>query len=214
MDTVLGYALRVNTDAYGKLSLEPCVSAKPKELGKTDWIAAAFRALVAGGPSAINVEPLAKSLGVTKGSFYWHFKDRAALHTAMLDHWEKIATDHIIDDVEAHGGSGRAKLERLINHAVSAAPDAYGGAQAEGVLRGWAASYDPAGVILARVDKRRRAYLAKLFQEAGLAKADARHAADIAYLASIGAQNTRATGGKMDRPATWGHLLDQLLKKN
>ncbi|WOF72681.1 TetR/AcrR family transcriptional regulator [Parvibaculaceae bacterium PLY_AMNH_Bact1] len=190
------------------------MSAKPKELGKTDWIAAAFRALVAGGPSAINVEPLAKSLGVTKGSFYWHFKDRAALHTAMLDHWEKIATDHIIDDVETHGGSGRAKLERLINHAVSAAPDAYGGAQAEGVLRGWAASYDPAGVILARVDKRRRAYLAQLFQEAGLAKADARHAADIAYLASIGAQNTRATGGKMDRPATWGHLLDQLLKKN
>ncbi len=188
------------------------MDAKPKELGKTDWIAAAFRALVAGGPSAVSVEPLAKNLGVTKGSFYWHFKDRAALHAAMLDHWERIATDRIIDDVEAHGGTGREKLERLIQHAVAAAPDAYGGAQAEGVLRGWAASYDPAGEILARVDKRRRAYLAKLFQEAGLDKADARHAADVTYLASIGAQNTRATGGKMDRPATWGYMLDRLLR--
>jgi AcrR family transcriptional regulator len=187
------------------------VNTKPKELSKTDWIAAAFRALVAGGPSAMNVEPLAKSLGVTKGSFYWHFKDRAALHAAMLEHWERIATDHIIDDVEAHGGSGRTKLERLIGHAVSAAPDAYGGAQAEGVLRAWAASFDPAGIILTRVDKRRRAYLAQLFKEAGLETADARHAADIAYLASIGAQNTRATGGKIDRPSTWAHLLDRLL---
>lgn len=214
MDTVVRYARAVNTDTYGILSLEPCVIAKTQDLSRTDWIAGAFRALIARGPSAINVEPLAKSLGVTKGSFYWHFKDRAALHTAMLDHWETIATDRIIEDVEAHGGSGRAKLERLINHAISPAPDAYGGAQAEGVLRGWAASYDPAGAILARVDKRRRAYLTKLFQEAGLDKAVARNAADIAYLASIGAQNTRAAGGKMDRPSTWTYLLDRLLEQS
>ena len=182
-----------------------------KHFDRNVWLRKALDVLFSHGISQVKVEILARELSVTKGSFYWHFRDRAALHSAMLEHWEQIATDHIIDDVEAHGGSGRAKLERLIGHAVSAAPDAYGGAQAEGVLRGWAASYDPAGVILARVDKRRRAYLAQLFKEAGLGATAARHAADIAYLSSIGAQNPRATGGKIDRPSTWSYLLDQLL---
>lgn len=187
------------------------MTTKSLELTKIEWIAAGFRALCEDGPRAVSVEPLARRLGVTKGSFYWHFKDRAALHAAMLTHWEEVATEHIINDVEARGGTGRAKLKRLINHAVSAAPDAYGGAQAEGVLRGWAASHTDAGAVLARVDKRRLAYLRKLFEEAGLARAQARHAAEVAYLASIGAQNTRASGGKLDHPATWVHLLDTLL---
>ncbi len=187
------------------------MTEKSPELTKADWTAAGFRALCEGGPGAVSVEPLARQLGVTKGSFYWHFKDRAALHTAMLTHWEKISTELIIDKVEASGGTGRAKLKRLLSHAVSAAPDAYGGVQAEGVLRGWAASHRDAGATLARVDKRRLTYLRKLFEEAGLTQTHARHAAEIAYLASIGAQNTRAGGGKLDHPGTWSHLLDTLL---
>src|SRR5262245_66201756 len=51
------------------------------------WIAAAFEALAAGGVDAVRVEPLAKALGITKGSFYWHFTDRRALLDAMLSAW-------------------------------------------------------------------------------------------------------------------------------
>src|SRR4051812_19567709 len=57
-------------------------------LGRDDWLRAARLALHRGGPDAVRVEPLAAALGVTKGSFYWHFADRTALLEALLDEWE------------------------------------------------------------------------------------------------------------------------------
>jgi len=58
-------------------------------LGKDDWLRAARRALLERGPDAVRVEPLARDLGVTKGSFYWHFADRADLLEALLVEWEE-----------------------------------------------------------------------------------------------------------------------------
>ena len=59
-------------------------SNMPKlRLGPEDWVMAGFRALAADGPQAVRAETLARGLGATKGSFYWHFKDLAALHQAM-----------------------------------------------------------------------------------------------------------------------------------
>src|SRR5256886_10621558 len=67
------------------------VRVKPKEkpvrLDSQTWIAAAFDALAEGGIDTVRVEPLAKALGITKGSFYWHFADRRALLDAMLHSW-------------------------------------------------------------------------------------------------------------------------------
>jgi len=54
-----------------------------------DWLKAARLALLHRGPDAVRVEPLARGLGVTKGSFYWHFKDRNALLEALLREWEE-----------------------------------------------------------------------------------------------------------------------------
>jgi CubicO group peptidase (beta-lactamase class C family)/AcrR family transcriptional regulator len=58
---------------------------------KADWLRAARLALLHHGPHAVRVEPLAKSLRVTKGSFYWHFKDRGELLEALLREWEDEA---------------------------------------------------------------------------------------------------------------------------
>src|SRR2546430_17000373 len=67
------------------------VRVKPKEkpvrLDSQTWIAAAFDALAEGGIDTVRVEPLAKVLAITKGSFYWHFADRRALIDAMLASW-------------------------------------------------------------------------------------------------------------------------------
>src|SRR3954452_16256300 len=60
---------------------------KPARLDAEAWIAAAFDALAEGGIDAVRVEPLAKTLDITKGSFYWHFADRRALFDAMLASW-------------------------------------------------------------------------------------------------------------------------------
>jgi AcrR family transcriptional regulator len=61
--------------------------SKATRLDADAWITAAFDALAAGGIDAVRVEPLAKALGITKGSFYWHFADRRALIDAALAAW-------------------------------------------------------------------------------------------------------------------------------
>jgi len=65
-----------------------------------DWSAAAFRAVARGGLDAIAVEPIAAELGATKGSFYWHFKNRDALVAGVLDEWEQRLTVAVIERLE------------------------------------------------------------------------------------------------------------------
>ena len=87
--------------------------APPTRTPRAAWIEAGLRALAAGGgPDAVRVETLAKSLGVTRGGFYGQFKDRGALLEAMLDTWERAATDEVLEQVERRGGDARAKVRR------------------------------------------------------------------------------------------------------
>src|SRR3546814_7811782 len=60
------------------------------------WAEAALDAIAGGGLDAVAVEPLARRLGVTKGSFYWHFANRDALLRAALQRWEQTETDDIV----------------------------------------------------------------------------------------------------------------------
>ena len=64
--------------------------AAPTRTPRSSWIEEGLRALAAGGPDAVRIEPLARALGVTKGGFYWHFDDRRALLEEMLDTWERV----------------------------------------------------------------------------------------------------------------------------
>jgi len=77
-----------------------------------DWVRAALRALAKGGVGAVAVEPLAQQLGVTKGSFYWHFPTRDALLSAALEHWEKESTEAVIVAVDTIADP-RDRLMRL-----------------------------------------------------------------------------------------------------
>ncbi len=77
------------------------------------WVDAALKALAAGGPDAVRVEALAVSLGVSKGGFYWHFKDRQALLEELLDTWEKAVVEDVIARVESQPADPRAKLQQL-----------------------------------------------------------------------------------------------------
>ena len=87
--------------------------APPTRTPRSRWIEEGLRALAAGGPDAVRIEPLAQALGVTKGGFYWHFDDRRALLDEMLDTWERASIDEVIERVEGEGGDARAKLRRL-----------------------------------------------------------------------------------------------------
>src|SRR5258708_14045739 len=77
---------------------------------RSRWIEEGLRALAAGGPDAVRVEALAQALGVTKGGFYGRFADRNALLGEMLDTWERMSTDEVLERVERRGGDVRARL--------------------------------------------------------------------------------------------------------
>jgi AcrR family transcriptional regulator len=89
-----------------------------KDLGRNDWLKAARLALLEGGVEAVRVEKLARALRVTKGSFYWHFKDREELLDLLLREWEGEAAE-----IERHLGQGssREKTMKLLQLLVERA---------------------------------------------------------------------------------------------
>ncbi|HEY2276942.1 MAG TPA: TetR/AcrR family transcriptional regulator [Streptosporangiaceae bacterium] len=132
--------------------------AAPARTPASAWVEAGLEALGSGGPEAVRVDPLARSLGVTRGSFYWHFADRDALLTELLNAWERAATDDVLDRVERHGGDARTRLRRAgaLTFSEQLLP-------IDLAVRDWA-RHDPAVAgRLRRVDNRRLDYLRTLF---------------------------------------------------
>jgi AcrR family transcriptional regulator len=132
--------------------------AAPTRTPRSRWIEEGLRALAAGGPDAVRIEPLAKALGVSRGGFYWHFEDRPALLGELLATWERTATDEVIESVERRGGDARAKLRRAgaLTFSDELLP-------VDLAVRAWS-RHDPAvAERLRRVDNRRMDYLRALF---------------------------------------------------
>src|SRR6516165_2296438 len=84
-------------------------------LDRRTWALAALEAMAEGGVAAVAVEPVARRLGATKGSFYWHFKDRAALVEAALSLYEEEGTEAVIADVLAGPDDPRDRLDLLFS---------------------------------------------------------------------------------------------------
>jgi AcrR family transcriptional regulator len=138
----------------------------PTRTPRSSWIEEGLRALAAGGPDAVRIEPLAQALGVTRGGFYWHFDDRRALLEEILDAWEHASVDEVIARVEREEGDARAKLRRL--SALAASSDQP--LRIDLAVRDWARREPAVAERLRRVDNRRVAYLRTLF---GALSADA-----------------------------------------
>lgn len=163
----------------------PSVSVDPatrQNLSVEAWAEAALDALASGGLDAVAVEPLARRLGVTKGSFYWHFANREALLKAALALWERRETDETIAGV-ADLQDPYERIVRLFKQANSShrAGRLY--------LALAAASDDPAvGEVVQRVSARRLAYLHDCYRALGLSAHDARLWSTFAYATFIGNQ--------------------------
>ncbi|MEE9387803.1 MAG: TetR/AcrR family transcriptional regulator [Paracoccaceae bacterium] len=161
------------------------MDAKPT-LTQTVWIKAAFRALTSGGPQAIKAEAIARSLNVSKGSFYWHFKDVNGLKNAMIEHWQQVATDAVITALDQGEMAPREHLSRLMEIATSTANAAYGGPQAEAAIRDWARYDRTVRTAVATIDQQRIHYVQGLLQKLGQDRKLAAHNARILYAALIG----------------------------
>jgi AcrR family transcriptional regulator len=169
------------------------MAAEKRQLTAHDWAAAALAAMGRGGAAAVAVEPLARVLGATRGSFYWHFSSRGDLVRAALALWERRETEDVIAWVEAVEGP-RERLRTLLLGALQKTSGP--AADVELALQ---ASVDDADVAeaLERVTARRLEYLAAQFAALGHddgADGVARERAVMAYSAFLGhAQLVHAT---------------------
>jgi AcrR family transcriptional regulator len=151
-------------------------------LDVTAWVEAAFDLLAEGGIDAVRVDPLAKRLGVTRGSFYWHFKDREALHKAMLKQWRKAATYQVGDRIEHITPDAGERLKRTLSLPMSG-PKAKRAAAIEMAIRFWSRRDEEAAHAVQLIDHQRLRYYAKLFVDRGHSEEDARKRAYLFYAA-------------------------------
>jgi len=130
----------------------------------------------------VRVEPLARELGVTKGSFYWHFNDRAMLLEALLDDWERTVVDDVVAQIEGGGGDARDRLRRLFALAGSRRDLP----AVELAIRDWARRDASVARRLKRLDNRRFDYMRPLFAALADDDADAEVRCTIAFALFVG----------------------------
>lgn len=168
------------------------------ELTPEDWARAALIAWGTGGLRALAVEPLAAKLGVTKGSFYWHFSSRNDLLRAAVELWETQGTDALISRLD-HIAEPRDRLRTLFREAW----DRLELLRAEAAIGAAALTGDPAvNIVYQRVQTKRLDYVTKLYQELGHAPSRARRHAIATYGAFLGSVQIillGATGLRSDR---------------
>jgi len=140
----------------------------------------ALQVLAARGIDGVRVEVLSKELGVTKGSFYWHFKDRAALLDAVLQEWRRRATVAIIQRLEATHEPPLKRLHRLLRLQFDARRAEFG-ADIELSMRLWGRHDRRPAEVLREIDELRLRYIAGLLTELGIAREESRARAVLIY---------------------------------
>ncbi|MEU2062385.1 helix-turn-helix domain-containing protein [Streptomyces sp. NPDC013455] len=184
------------------------------KVSREDWTMAALRALARGGVAGVAVDRLARELGVTRGSFYWHFADREALLVAALETWELRATTDVVSTVRA--------LDDAWARARALFAEALGSEKIAGLEPALAAqtSHPAIAEVVARVTEARLAFLTEIFTDLGFSAQDARHRALAAYAAYLGWLELRRTAASLapeTQPNEPGssvaldHLVDMIL---
>jgi AcrR family transcriptional regulator len=184
--------------------------AEKQRLSAQDWELAALELMAEEGVAAVAVESLARKLGVTKGSFYWHFSQRDGLIEAALKRWEETDTHNLIARVDAIENPAKRLRElfrltsrEMRSHKIYAA-----------LLK--AADHPVVAPVMDRVSQERMTYLARVFQQAGMDRQAAEHRARLAYSAYVGFlqltlqfRSSRLSSDVFD--AYVGHVIDTLV---
>ncbi len=160
----------------------PAASTTPRtaRLSAEDWAQAALDLVAEQGVASVAVEPLARRLGVTKGSFYWHFPSRDALLQAALERWEAIEQESMFGSLEAVSDP-RERLRKLF---LLVAQEVKSHVIYSELLK--ALDHPAVQPVITRVSQRRLDYLIASFRQAGLSRPDAQHRARLAYSAYLG----------------------------
>jgi AcrR family transcriptional regulator len=141
---------------------------KPKRLDRDDWIRGALELLSTAGVEKVKIVPLAKQLGVTSGSFYWHFTNRRHLHDELLEYWEREMTDRAIEQAKHFAGPPKSRILLLMEQVM-----ATGMARYDLAIWHWAQSDAAVRKVFERTLGKRFAFAAWMFKQAGFSKVQA-----------------------------------------
>lgn len=169
------------------------------------WVDAAYARFCSEGLAGVRVEALARDLGATKGSFYWHFADRRALVDAVMQRWEQSETDRYIAAADV-SACPRARIEAVFRVVGERRPPGedrlYMTAVDEGV-----------GNVVERVTNRRIRYVAEILEEHGISADEAENRAVISLAGILGLEQLAQGGAAAqfpERSALRASLIDYL----
>ena len=148
-----------------------------------DWLNAAQRRLVHGGIDAVKIGPLAEDLKVTRGSFYWHFRDRNHLLQTLLSHWRGQSREMFERLVGGDGASGMEEFVRLVHLWVD---ESEFDPSLESAMRDWARTSGDVSAVVKTVDEERIAYIKRIFLDFGYGEDEAFIRARITYFHQVG----------------------------
>lgn len=137
-------------------------ATKPPRLGRQEFLARSLEVLSQEGESELRIDRLVKALGVTKGSFYWHFKDRAEFVQVLARYWEQWSTDSAVEELGDSHDDPKAVLLKL--HEVVALGDL---ARYDLVMRSWATHETEVAKVVRSVDRTRFRFVREQFRGLG-----------------------------------------------
>ncbi|HUF51447.1 MAG TPA: helix-turn-helix domain-containing protein [Longimicrobiales bacterium] len=177
--------------------------------GHDEWLNAAAAALVRGGVESVKVEALARELGVTKGSFYWHFADRGALLEAVLARWETGAQGSL--EAAATGAAPAQRVSALLRSMARG-----GGGVNDTEVFAWARRERAVAERVAVVERARVVFLKEQLGSLGVPLMDAHRRAEAAYLAAAAwlERASRTPWMKSDYGAFMEDVLRLLLRSS
>lgn len=176
----------------------PTRRLKETPLNERDWVEAATEILVQENVRGIKIEKLCAKLGVTKGSFYWHFKKRNDILVAMLREWRRRATLNVIQNAARSGIRGFDMLRRLIE--MPRRTNADQAVAVEMSIRDWARRVEMPKEALLEVDTMRFEHMSEMYMQAGFDEAEAKKRSYLTYCVLMGdAQVHRTLPGAISR---------------
>ena len=152
------------------------------QLQRLDWIAKALEIFVGEGIDAVRIMRLAGELEVTRGSFYWHFANRAELVDALVKYWQAKNTPAIVEAVAA----ARSLADGVLRFFEACVDPQQFDPRLDLAVREWARRSPPIRAQMEEADNARIEALKELFRRFGYAHPDSFIRARVIYFAQIG----------------------------
>ena len=138
-------------------------------LTRDDWLAGAMELLRERGVGGVRILTLAQRMGVSRGSFYWHFRDLADLLEGMLEWWDWEMTDSVIRFTETLSGGAPRRLRALGEFILESQLNRF-----DTAVRSWAQGDERVAAVLRRVLQKRLSYVTGLFRDSGFSAGEAK----------------------------------------